>query len=357
VRLYALAAAIGALGVALLVTAGLLARDSGSVVRYPERESAATGGSDRADQVWGASYFPNTPLVSHRGERVRFFDDLIKDKIVAISFVYTHCANTCPVETARMLEVARLLDDRLGKDVFFYSISIDPVNDTPEVLAEFAERWKIPDGWSFLTGAPEDIVALRKRLGMRLDDVATGSLDDHTVNVLLGNQKTGMWLKRAPFENAHYMASQLGSWLDDFRLADESAPSYAEAPELRPISDGEYVFRNRCAACHTIGEGDLRDLAERHIGPDLYGVTQRRERAWLERWIAEPDVLLAEEDPIALALFEQYDQLPMPNMRLGAEDVASLLGYIDRETQRIATKRSTNAGLTRSELPGVSGSR
>src|SRR4051812_38927636 len=63
--------------------------------------------------MWGANYFPDIPLTTHRGEKVRFFTDLIKDKVVAINFIYTRCADACPMETARLLEVQRLLGDRL----------------------------------------------------------------------------------------------------------------------------------------------------------------------------------------------------------------------------------------------------
>jgi cytochrome oxidase Cu insertion factor (SCO1/SenC/PrrC family) len=101
---------------------------------------------------WGANYFPNVPLVTHEGETIRFFDDLLKDKVVAVNFIYTKCPDTCPLETAQLVRVQNILGDRLGKDVFFYSISIDPDNDTPEVLKEYKKRFGAR--WTFLTGPP-----------------------------------------------------------------------------------------------------------------------------------------------------------------------------------------------------------
>ncbi|AFO46898.1 electron transport protein SCO1/SenC [Pseudomonas putida DOT-T1E] len=62
---------------------------------------------------------------------MHFFDDLIKDKVVAINFIFTGCSDSCPVETARLRQVQKILGDRVGKDIFLYSISIDPYNDTP----------------------------------------------------------------------------------------------------------------------------------------------------------------------------------------------------------------------------------
>ena len=101
---------------------------------------------------WGADYFPNVPLTTHEGKTVHFFDDLIKDKIVVINFIYATCPDTCPLETSRLTSVQRILGDRVGKDIFMYSITIDPDHDTPEVLAEYAERYRVGPGWVFLTG-------------------------------------------------------------------------------------------------------------------------------------------------------------------------------------------------------------
>ncbi|MGB5307338.1 MAG: SCO family protein, partial [Arenicellales bacterium] len=110
---------------------------------------------------WGANYFPNVTLTTHEGKEVRFFDDVIKDKVVAINFIYTHCPDTCPLETAQLVRVQNILGDRMGKDVFFYSISIDPERDTPEVLREYRERFGAE--WTFLTGNKEDIIQLRQK--------------------------------------------------------------------------------------------------------------------------------------------------------------------------------------------------
>ena len=93
------------------------------------------GGGDTiaasARSRWGANYFPNVPLLTQDGEKVKFYDDIIKNKVVALNFIYTQCVDSCPVETAKMRQVYKKLGDRVGKDVFMYSISIDPRRDTP----------------------------------------------------------------------------------------------------------------------------------------------------------------------------------------------------------------------------------
>jgi cytochrome oxidase Cu insertion factor (SCO1/SenC/PrrC family) len=282
---------------------------------------------------WGAEYFPNIPLVTHEGKDVRFFDDLIRDKVVVLSFIYTSCPDACPLETAKLTEVHRILGERVGQDVFFYSISIDPEVDTPEVLRAYAERFQTGAGWQFLTGAKEDIRFLRQKLGM----IRSGEerLQDHTLSLMIGNQATGQWMKRSPMENPYLLATQIGDWLHNWKRPPEPGHDYADAPELRTLTRGENLFRTRCATCHGIGATD--GFARQ--GPDLLGVTERRERPWLARWLAEPDAMLAEGDPIALELFAAYRNLPMPNMRLAPPEVEALIEYMHDESRRIQDER------------------
>ena len=335
-RIYLLSAVIAALGVAMLAGAAAIAHR-----RTPDRDGDAA--ATRGGQVWGDDWFPNVELTTHEGERVRFFDDLIEDKVVAINFIYTSCPDTCPVETARLIQVADLLGERLGEDVHFYSITIDPEYDTQPVLKAFADSWDLPDGWTFLTGAEEDLILLRTKLGIRIEDIRERDLSAHDVNLVIGNQRTGRWMKRSPFENPYVLAEQLGSWLHGWKRPRPADRDYADAPEIRQISTGEDLFRTRCAACHTVGRGAVREIAERRIGPDLYAVSERRERAWLERWMKEPDAMLAEGDPIATALQAEWSDVPMPNLRLTDKDVTAILGYIDQESRRITEMRTARA--------------
>ncbi len=291
---------------------------------------------------WGANYFPNVPLITHEGKTVRFFDDLIKDKVVVINFIYTTCPDACPLETARLTELHKILGDRVGRDVFMYSITIDPERDTPEVLKEYAEKFQIGPGWLFLTGKEADITSLRKKLGLYIKRIQDGS-NDHNLSLMIGNHTTGRWMKRSPFENPYFLAEQVGSWLHNWKLPDPDRKSYEDAPELRSPSVGETLYRTRCAACHTIGKGDIVEPDERRVGPDLLGVTQKRDRAWLARWLAEPDKMLAEKDPIIMELYAKYQNLAMPNMRLKEDDVADLIDYIAAESRRVE-KENTKPG-------------
>src|SRR5688572_13588667 len=94
-----------------------------------------------AANPWGADYFPNVPLTTQDGKTVRFYDDLLKGKKVAINVIFTSCTDVCPLETANLAQLTKQLGDRVGRDVYFYSISIDPKRDTPEVLKAYAEKF------------------------------------------------------------------------------------------------------------------------------------------------------------------------------------------------------------------------
>lgn len=93
------------------------------------------------------------------------------------------------------------------------------------------------------------------------------------------------------------------------------------APNRQSVEEGRALFEQYCASCHTIGGGDM-------AGPDLQGVVQKRDPAWLRHWLKEPDVMLAESDPIATDLLHQYNNIPMPNQNLSATQIDALLAYL-----------------------------
>lgn len=270
---------------------------------------------------WGANYFPNVPLTTQDGQTVHFYDDLLKDKIVVVNFIYTHCQDACPLETARLAQVQQRLGERMGKDVFFYSITIDPKRDTPAVLKAYAAKFHVGPGWLFLTGQKGDIDLLQRKLGL-YSEPNPADRDGHTANLVLGNEATGQWLRNTALDNPQYLAVMIGDWLNSWQTR-KAIASYTAVPALT-LDPGQHLFQSRCAACHTLGQGD-------RVGPDLRGVTARRDRAWLARFIATPDQLLAEKDPLATALFAQYQNVQMPNLRLGDADVATLLHYLETQ--------------------------
>jgi protein SCO1 len=286
--------------------------------------AAPAGGETR----WGADCFPNVELTTHEGRRVRFFDDLIQGKVVLINFIFTSCTNACPLETARLVNLQQILGERVGRDVFMYSISIDPDNDTVEKLADYASKFGVGPGWSFLRGSVSDVILLRKKLGLLAK--ADEALKDHNLSLIIGNQSTGRWMKRSPFESPYYLAAQIGGWLHNWTVPETALTSSVEPPKIRPMSVGENLFRSRCAPCHSLASASAGSSAPGYVpvGPDLLGITERRDPAWLFRWLKQPDAMLAEKDPIAMNLLAQYRQLPMPNLQLNDTEVNAVIEYL-----------------------------
>ncbi|HEX3091351.1 MAG TPA: SCO family protein, partial [Candidatus Angelobacter sp.] len=139
-----------------------------------------------ADSHWGANYFPNVELTDQDGHKLHFYDDLLKGKIVVIELFFTHCLDICPLETARLVQVQKMLGDRVGKDIFFYSLSIDPKRDSPAMLKAYAKRYHAGPGWLFLTGKPEDIELVSKKLGL-WQEPDPNDRDGHSAHLMLGN--------------------------------------------------------------------------------------------------------------------------------------------------------------------------
>jgi protein SCO1/2 len=137
----------------------------------------------------------NIALRTQENKPVRFYDDLVKDKVVVISFMFTDCQNVCPRTNAVLRKVQEALGERVGKDVFLYSISLDAEHDTPDVLRHYAQSMGAKPGWSFLTGKKEEIEQLRHKLGMYDPDPAVDAdRTQHGGFVVVGDEASGRWL-------------------------------------------------------------------------------------------------------------------------------------------------------------------
>jgi protein SCO1/2 len=151
---------------------------------------------------------PNFVLRTHDNKPVRFYDDLIKGKTVVISFMFTSCKAICPMTNANLLKVQRALGDHVGRDVFFYSLSLDPKADTPAVLSKYARSIGAGPGWTFLTGKPEDLESLRRTLGLfDPDPKVDADKTQHGALIVYGNDATGKWSVLPSLGNAERIAN------------------------------------------------------------------------------------------------------------------------------------------------------
>ena len=159
------------------------AGESAEAVPRPGRESLA-------DETRRRDYFTDLPLVTQDARPVRFYTDVLKDKVVLISFVFTNCDEACPLLMQTFREVQVLLGDRTGRDVFLVSISVDPETDTPEALKEYGERYRAGPGWIFLTGKKRNVDWVIYKLGQYQEEI-----ENHSTLFLLGDVANGRWRK------------------------------------------------------------------------------------------------------------------------------------------------------------------
>ena len=158
-------------------------------------------------------HFPNVLLTTHEGKQVHFYDDLLRDKIVVINFMYTRCKDACPLTTAHLAKVQKLLGDRVGRDIFMYYLTIDPKYDTPAVLKSFAGKFHTGPGWLFLTGKDDDLELLRVKLGfIDPDPKVDKNRANHIGTVEYGNEPLMLWGACPGLAHPEWIAKEI-SWV------------------------------------------------------------------------------------------------------------------------------------------------
>jgi protein SCO1 len=143
-----------------------------------------------AEATPAQKYFTDVVLVNQNGERMRFYSDLLKDKVVIINAFFATCTGSCPPMSHNLARVQDALGDRMGKDVVILSITVDPAMDTPERLKEYATKMGARPGWYFLTGEQANVELAQRKLGQYVTDK-----QDHKAILLVGNVRTGLWKK------------------------------------------------------------------------------------------------------------------------------------------------------------------
>ena len=143
----------------------------------------------------GAEWFTNVEVTDHNGKTYHFYDDLMKDKIILVNFFFTECDAICPLATQNLSYVQDLLGSRFGREIFMYSISLQPEHDTPERLAGYARLYGVGPGWLMLTGKRDDVELLRHRLGfVDSDRVQDADLEQHLGTVRIANVPMHRWI-------------------------------------------------------------------------------------------------------------------------------------------------------------------
>ena len=133
---------------------------------------------------------PDVKVLDQHGNALNFYSDLIKEKTVAINFIFTNCTTICPPLAATFARLQKEMGPKIGKDVHLISISVDPVTDTPERLKAWGAKFKAGPGWTFVTGEKQEMDKLLNALG-----AAVSKREDHTPAMIIGNDTTGVWTR------------------------------------------------------------------------------------------------------------------------------------------------------------------
>ena len=163
---------------------------SGEMVAAAVPTSGSDGAAGNILGPTGKLNIPDVEVLDQEGNALHFYSDLIKGKTVAINFIFTNCTTICPPLAATFAHVQREMGDKVGKDVHFISISVDPLTDTPERLKAWGAKFKAGNGWTFVTGTKQEMDKLLYALG-----ASVSRREDHTPSVIIGNDAKGVWTR------------------------------------------------------------------------------------------------------------------------------------------------------------------
>lgn len=158
----------------------------------------------------GRDWFTDTVLIDQDHQRHLFFSDLLAPRTVLIQAAFTGCSSACPLLTQHLIQVRDLLGPRFGRDIWFLTVTVDPLHDGPDELRQFARRQgaDVP-GWRFLGGSPDAIERVLTRLGLWPGDVP----DAHQTTLIAGQASTGRWGKLRPDGSPAALHAQLQRFL------------------------------------------------------------------------------------------------------------------------------------------------
>jgi len=206
-----------------------------------------TGSKGQSAVSPGARFYTNAVFHTHDGKPVRMYEDLIKGKIAVVNFFFASCHAFCPRTMACLAKVQDLIGDKLGREIFMYSFTLKPEEDTPEKLSAYRKGIGAKPGWTFLTGSEYDLTTIRFKL-LRMDD----PLVDFSVDVHAGelrvindnlNKWTSWWLPVRPS-----MIREVISWVEptppmEARIRRNATRQQQLNEELAKLEPGRIAFK------------------------------------------------------------------------------------------------------------------
>lgn len=136
----------------------------------------------------------NRTLWTHDGRKVRFYDDLVRGRVVTVNLAYTRCTGICPAGFGKLAALQDELGDALGREVAMYTITLDPEHDTPKVLRAARREYGAREGWTFLTGSFDGVEEVRRSLGLYdPDPKVDADRSQHSGLLVMGNDPLQRW--------------------------------------------------------------------------------------------------------------------------------------------------------------------
>lgn len=175
-----------------------------------QQETTQKSPASAAGESPAQKYFTDVVLLNQKGEKMRFYTDLLRGKVVVINSFFATCQGSCLPMNRNLEKVQQALGDRMGKDVYIISISVDPTVDTPAVLKEYAKKLNAGKGWYFLTGDKQSVDFALTKLGQFVSDK-----QDHLNIFIIGNERTGLWKKAFGLAPSDQLVKVVESVLND----------------------------------------------------------------------------------------------------------------------------------------------
>jgi protein SCO1/2 len=171
---------------------------------------AETQTSQASARSAAQKYFTDVVLTNQEGQPMRLYSDLIKDRVVVIDSFFTTCKAACPMLSVHFAKIQDWLGDRLGKDVYLISITVDPETDTPQALKTYSAQFHARPGWYFLSGPKKNVDFALDKLGYLVKDK-----NDHLSLFIVGNDKTKLWKKISGLSKMEDITGAIDSVLKD----------------------------------------------------------------------------------------------------------------------------------------------
>ena len=172
---------------------------------------SAVSSNQQSEEERARNYFTDTEVIDQNGNKLRFYTDVLRNRVVLISFIFTNCEYACPMQAQKLRQTRALMVPAIRDEVWYVTLSVDPERDTPAAMKQFAENQGLDESrWLFLTGDKQNVEFLIKRLGQYNENI-----EAHTTLMLAGNDRTQHWARVLPMVPPEGIAQQLRSLVEE----------------------------------------------------------------------------------------------------------------------------------------------